>query len=413
VGGKEEDMRVARRSSWLAGWLGIGFSTVLLTGCSDDPDDGAGDGSSKPTSTAKKKPAQTSTPSKDDAAPDDSDEAMAGSSAEPGAGDEMEPTGVPGEHSVTSDECQLDTGYPGDEYCILPPPPDKGFQLHIGPSDYDNIDPSFILAPHAEATSNFGATASNDEQIYFYYRQYRMRPGSHHMIVTESSGAGGGIADIGGRRIGTANLSQDSPVGGEISPENKGVGIPLGAKAPINVSLHSINVTEQPILREVWVNFWYRDPSEVSEPAISLFKIGDPSFTIPAGGDQILGPYSCDITGSGRLLWFYGHRHANNVRFSAWRARGSQRDLFYEGLVWEEPLLLEYSSTVKNPVPDQANGVEGGWSGVLDLQPGDRLEWECHVINKQTTPLRFTNETYLGEMCIMDGETVGASCSGL
>ncbi|HMI92668.1 MAG TPA: hypothetical protein VK509_14935, partial [Polyangiales bacterium] len=154
-----------------------------------------------------------------------------------------------------------------------------------------------------------------------------------------------------------------------------------------------------------------RDPSEVTEPAISLFKSGDPTFSVPPGADQILGPYSCDIAGSGRLLWFYGHRHANNVRFSAWRVRGGQRDLFYEGLHWEETLLLDFSSDVKNPVPDRAKGIEGGWSGVLDLKPGDKLEWECHVVNKQTTALRFTNETYLGEMCIMDGETVGATCN--
>src|SRR5687767_5543383 len=34
--------------------------------------------------------------------------------------------------------CSLNTGYPGDDQCILPPPPDKGFQVHIGPSNYAN-----------------------------------------------------------------------------------------------------------------------------------------------------------------------------------------------------------------------------------------------------------------------------------
>jgi hypothetical protein len=320
---------------------------------------------------------------------------------------------MPDEHSILSDECGLDTGWPGDEYCILPPPPDQGFQVHIGPEDYDNVDPRYILAGNDEITNNFSDTSPNTEQKYFYFRKYRMRPGSHHMIATETgSGGGGGITDIGGRRIGTANLSQDSPAGGKISPENKGVGMSIGPRANINVSLHSINVTPEPILREVWINFYYRPTEEVTEPAISLFKSGDPTFSVAPGADQILGPYSCDIQGSGRLLWFYGHRHANNVRFSAWRVRGAQRDLFYEGLHWEETLLLDYSSDVKNPVPDRATGREGGWSGVLDLKPGDKLEWECHVINKQATPLRFSNETYLGEMCIMDGETVGATCNG-
>src|SRR5438067_1615602 len=35
---------------------------------------------------------------------------------------------------LAMDECGLHTSYPGDEYCILPPPADKGFQLHIGPN---------------------------------------------------------------------------------------------------------------------------------------------------------------------------------------------------------------------------------------------------------------------------------------
>ena len=92
--------------------------------------------------------------------------------------------------------------------------------------------------------------------------------------------------------------------------------------------------------------------------------------------------------------------------------RGTQRDLFYEGLHWEEPLLLEYTSTVTNVAPNRAAGVEGGWTGVLDLKQGDKLEWECHVVNEQQNVLRFTNNTYTGEMCIMDAELVGATCSG-
>jgi hypothetical protein len=112
----------------------------------------------------------------------------------------------------------------------------------------------------------------------------------------------------------------------------------------------------------------------------------------------------------GRMLWFYGHRHANNTRFSTWRVRGGQRDLVYDAYHWEETLLLEYTSLVQNPVPDFDAGIEGGWSGILDLQTGDQLEWECHVTNHNDTPVRFSNETYLGEMCIMDAELVGASC---
>jgi hypothetical protein len=195
-----------------------------------------------------------------------------------------------------------------------------------------------------------------------------------------------------------------------IAPENKGVGIPLDPHSKIGVSLHSINTTDQPLLRELWVNFWYRPESEVTEPVVEMFQAGDVSFQIQPHEDKVLGPYNCTIEGDGRMLWFYGHRHASNVRFSAWRVRGDKRELFYEGYNWEEPMVLEYSSTVMNTVPKPDAMIEGGWSGVLDMKAGDVLEWECHVVNRSDNVLKFTNNTFTGEMCIMDAELVGANC---
>jgi len=317
-------------------------------------------------------------------------------------------TGAPIEEvgKLAMDECGLHTAYAGDEYCIMPPPPDKGFQLHIGPSDYDNPAPEYVLAPGEESVKGFSAVSGNDKPIYFYYRQFRMRPGAHHNIVTNATGSG-----FMGSRIATSNnLSEDNPKNGIIAPENQGVGIPMQPKSAIDVSLHSINTSDKPQLREVWINFWYRDPAEVTQPVEQLFAIGSASFAIEPGADTILGPYSCNATGDGRMLWFYGHRHANNVRFSAWRVRGAERQLFYEAYRWEEPLLLEYSSIVQNATPDRAREIEGGYSGVLDIQRGDVLEWECHVINKTDGVLHFTNDTYTGEMCIMDAELVGTNC---
>src|SRR4029079_15135893 len=43
----------------------------------------------------------------------------------------MTPPGIPppeGFHPNAMDECGLNSGWPGDEYCIKPPPADKGFQ---------------------------------------------------------------------------------------------------------------------------------------------------------------------------------------------------------------------------------------------------------------------------------------------
>jgi hypothetical protein len=345
---------------------------------------------------------------------------LAGSTAAPPAGGASAPTaGSAAEPPMQADpaaprmgECGLDTGHVGDEYCILPPAADKGFQMRIGPTDYANPEPQFVLEPGEESTDSFSTVSSNTEDVHFYYREFRMRPGAHHNIITASDGAGGGGgADI-GHRIGTTNhLVEDSPKGGVVAPENVGVGVPLAAHSPISVSLHSINTTEQPLIREVWVNFYYQN--EVTEPVKQMFQVGDPSFAIQPGEDTILGPFSCTLQGDGRMLWLYGHRHANNRRFSVWRVRGGQRDLIYEGYDWEEPMVLEYSTTVtNNTVPNEAMGIEAGWNGILDFQTGDQLEWECHVVNQTQGVLRFTNNTFTGEMCIVDAELVGTNCTG-
>jgi len=305
--------------------------------------------------------------------------------------------------------CNLHTGYAGDEQCILPPPPDKGFQLHVGPSDYANPETAYLLQAGEEKTTDFSVTSTNDQNIYFFYRQYRMRPTAHHVILSAANGT-----DVtGGRRIGTANASEDFPAGGVIAPEDKTVGSPLSAHSPVTVSFHAINTTDKPQLRELWVNFWYRDPNEVTEPATEWFNMGSTSFAVQPHTATTLGPYTCTIQGDGRLLWLYGHRHANNVRFTVTRVRGTQRDVIYDANKWEEPLLLEYSSLLTNHAPDIDNGVEGGWNGILDLKTDDKIEWQCGVVNDHDTVLRFTNQTYLGEMCIVDAEAVGSNCAGL
>ena len=299
------------------------------------------------------------------------------------------------------DECGLHTKWLGDELCILPPPTDKGFQLHIGPSNYDNPEAQYILQPGQENVHTYTATSANDSDIHFYVRQYRMRPGAHHTIVRDTST---------GRRLSGSDVNQDHPISGITAPENAGIGIPLVAHAPLSVDHHAINTGAVPLLQEVWVNFWYVDPSKVTETTTLLYDPGDVSATVAPGADVIVGPYQCDINTAGQLISMFGHVHGNDVRFSAWRTRAGQRDLIYESYKWEDPLWLEFTSLSKNPAADSVSHIDGGWSGVLDLQPGDTLAWECHEVNQQQTTLTFKNETFAGMMCIIIGDLVGTKC---
>jgi hypothetical protein len=72
---------------------------------------------------------------------------------------------------------------------------------------------------------------------------------------------------------------------------------------------------------------------------------------------------------------------------------------------------------------DPAARVDGAVSGVVDLEPGDELHFNCHieytaeralavdapVMPSQQGNLRFANEAYRGEMCIQFGNVTGGS----
>jgi hypothetical protein len=306
----------------------------------------------------------------------------------------MDPVG--GRRMLAMDECGLNTRFPGDEYCINAPPTDQGFQMHVGPTNYDSPEPRFLMQPGSELTENVGATAGNATDVYYYWRQYRMRPGSHHLII-----------NAGARRLGgSSNAAKDNPEAGVIAPENEGVGMPLAARAQLSNSLHYFNFTDAPIVKEVWVNFWYRDPAKVTQPTREIFSMLQMGI---APGQHVVKHGVCNITAPGRLLTLYGHVHAHNNRFSVWRTRGADRMLIHEAYDWEHPNISEYSSTVMNPPLDPTARLDGGFSGVVDLMPGDKVEFDCQILNNTNSTFLGANEAENDEMCILVGDSVGTS----
>jgi hypothetical protein len=300
---------------------------------------------------------------------------------------------------MAMDECGLKTKFQGDQYCINPPPADKGFQLHIGPANYDNPEAKYILQPGEENVVNLTATSGNDKDIEYYFRQYRMRPGSHHVILS---------AD--GKRIGgTQNLARDQPENGIIPPENADVGLPLPARAQINANMHFYNFTEKPILRELWTNYWYKEPGTVKEVAKSVFSMTGVSAAV-AHSHVVVGAY-CPVQGNGRALSLYGHRHLNNVRFSIWLNSGGKKELVFEDYDSEHPGVLEFNSLTTNPSANPSSKTMGGATGILNLKQGDMLDFECEIVNDTDVNFIGKNEASDDEMCILVGDTVGAQVS--
>jgi hypothetical protein len=312
---------------------------------------------------------------------------------------------APPDHTAGENGCGLSTRWEGDELCIAPPPPEQGFQVHYGPSNYDdpNDFDKYLLDPGAETDIDVPMTAGNTNDIYFYKRQYRMRPGSHHLIVS-TTGAGSTLSAE--RRLGgSQNVSKDNP-SGDIAPENVGIGMLLSANANLNLNLHHFNVGAEQILREAWVNFWYVDPASVTQEAKEMFLWATGPSLAPGESTVVLGRRA--IEQDGRVLTMYGHRHSNNVRFSAYRVRAGTRELVYEDYDWEEPAVFEFNSLTTNPAPDPVDKIAGAYSGVLDLRVGDSLEWECEIVNARSITISFgQNEAITSEMCILVGDTVG------
>src|SRR5262245_36686847 len=86
--------------------------------------------------------------------------------------------------------CNINSGYAGDDVCILPPPDGAGFQMHYGPNDYNDTAQvaKFLLQPGEERTDCIFVDTPNETEIFYNEYHGRMRPGSHHMLLYVEDG---------------------------------------------------------------------------------------------------------------------------------------------------------------------------------------------------------------------------------
>src|SRR5688500_468913 len=89
-----------------------------------------------------------------------------------GSDDGSSPTQTGGPQTPNaSDPCGLNSGWPGDDLCILPPAAGEGIQLHVGPKSYSDqaeLEP-YLLEPGKEDVRCF--LARIPEGGFYYLRQ--------------------------------------------------------------------------------------------------------------------------------------------------------------------------------------------------------------------------------------------------
>ncbi len=313
--------------------------------------------------------------------------------------------------------CGLHTSFAGDDHCILPPAAEEGLQLHVGPPDYDNPDSLWVMNPGDEKTECYHMYTPNDEGKYYFKQQYRMRPGSHHMIITSSDdktspeGWGPCKSSIIGSIGGTQHTIEDLPPGGIVPPEDEGLGRELDPHSPIDLQLHFYNATNAPTLREVWVNLFYKDKSEVTT---NLGMLGGfAPVSVPPHTQTTVGG-SCDIAqaipalDTERVVTLFGHAHSHNTRFVVfWDHADGSEETVYDNYDWAEAPTYTYNTVVKNPTADPVARTTGGHSGMLVMQQGDKLRFSCDINNTTDNTLVGTNEVFNGEMCNLFGSVAG------
>jgi hypothetical protein len=350
------------------------------------------------------------------------------------------------------------TKFPGDEYCILPPPPDQGLQVGLHPqgdvdtywkqmwagdfSGYDNPPAPWVLMPGDEITQNYLTTATNAQAQNYYRTYYRMRTGSHHNIVSMhmSSQPDGWISNGGGEALpGPFDLTsgtligilggQQRPDDGtpstlEKPPEDEGLYLVFPAAPRIIFNMHHFNITNGPVLREGWSNIWFeQDARTLASWYMGMSPTEIIALSVPAGTTADL-HYSFSIGAETRLLRVFGHRHFWTPNFSTWiqRAAGGDPEPIYQSYDWFDQPTYRYDSVVKNPALNPAAKADGAVSGDVMLHPGDKMHFNCHVVftdaraatdmhapsPEKIGALRFANEAFNGEMCIQYGNAVGA-----
>jgi len=336
------------------------------------------------------------------------------------------------------------TPFPGDKYCILPPPPELGFQLGVHPGgnigywekmwagDYSfyedpSVTDAYVVLPGDDELQNYLVDFKGPTDERYYYRRYfRGRYGSHHGTVTfTGSPVTEGWQSNADRSIGSAlvtvqNAYTDIPQNAiEVSPEEKGIGIKLPLNSGVNMNLHHFNNTDAPLLRENWINAWYMPKAEVTRQAQGILIAAPVNYPI---GMQLDSEGSAAASTETQVLSLWGHRHAWTTRFHAWvvRTDGSE-ELVYDSNDWYDMPTFAYNSVTKNPEPGK--GFDGASTGPLVLHPGDELHFNCHVDTTQAraaelrvplpkAPITWANEAITAEMCLLEGQTTGGRLFG-
>jgi hypothetical protein len=331
---------------------------------------------------------------------------------------------------VAAPHCAANSGHPGDGAALCVPGPDEGIQVHFGPATYD--DPAevekYMLAPGGESYDCAFDKTPNLTGRYFGQYVARARPGAHHVQMTYAAAGDTTPAkttrtcNLGADLIGTVstfiaiaqspeldipNLSIPRPAAAADAGglDFEGSAAPMDADRMLQLLAHFLNTSSDPLLKEAWFNFYFRDVADVKAALYTISLISG-GISVPPHSKAVFRRSSA-TTIDRDVKYLQGHSHVGNDRLSIWHApAGAAADRkLYESYDPLEPPNLEFSPFVHNPAPDRATSTPGGISGAFTLKAGDSLVWECEFNNQTNSVVGDggPNPKGFGQMCYVYG----------
>jgi hypothetical protein len=313
--------------------------------------------------------------------------------------------------------CAVHTGYAGDELALCDLGAEEGMVLHFGPSDYDDpasVEP-FLLHPGGEQEFCIYMQTPNERDRYVDAYHGRMRPNSHHLIVTMPSEHESSTVpfECGPQVIdrwlfGSQDPQIDVQNGGtaqESSPGDPDYGLAqiVPAHQTLLFDFHNVNTTGETQLREAWASFHYIEAEKV-ETTLDMLAFYQLDISIPPLAEGKTPRKTCVAPEDRYVGLVTGHAHQWMTRFTAWHTdEAGAENVIYQTADWAEPGNALYRDGVENPsLPMDAAQVWGATSGYLFVKKGESISFECEYKNTETRAIGL-GDTAGDEMCNLFG----------
>lgn len=264
-----------------------------------------------------------------------------------------------------------------------PPPPEEGVRLHVVG------DP---LEPGEEVERCRWIKAGNTVPAAVTSMRISAGPGLHHSIVSRVDGlhddaeepcAGFPAGLFAGFLMPEPLFATSTQVDDDALVLPDGVGVTIGADQQLVVDYHVLNLTDDVIVPELFVDLELAEPDAIDEEA-RFFLLGDVEhIEVPPQGTQDL-TLTCPFPAGGDLLTLTPHMHSLARGFEAWTTGG---ELLYEGEGWFDPVTARFEPSVP-------------------LAAGEGLTFTCSWENPTDTVVTFGEQSG-DEMCFTFGFATG------